>query len=202
MSGDVVDFAPVRRMHKPHRLTRPNWQTGSLAVPLAVLGAALGAASLFGEWLSISMSGGATAPAVTIFSLGTLGTAYVVGLVALVTVAALVFFGDHPEGTRNLRVAGIAMGGSLLAVVGAIASQLTSSDDDQASYGIALQAEPAYSLSWGIYAAFGAVIALGVALLLQPAPRRQPAVAAAEEEAEFEGDAVDLTVTVEPVRGT
>ncbi|WP_117213963.1 hypothetical protein [Allorhizocola rhizosphaerae] len=202
MSGDVVDFAPVPR---PRKWTRPSWQTGSAAVPLAVLGAALGAASLFGEWTTITMPNGVETPAIMLSSVGSLGTAFVVALMALVTVVAIALFGEHPGGTRNQRVAGIALSGGSLVLLGAIANMLTAENQGRiylvaSSLSSSAQAEPTASLAWGVYAAFGAVIALGGALLL-PAPVRRTREVPVEEEPEFEGEAVDLTVTVEPVRG-
>lgn len=205
MSEDVVDFGPAGQATSARTLkrVRPAWITAGVSLPLAAVGAALGAASCVGEWQSVQMPAAGprdqsfTSP---VSAVGPLGTVYLVVLVGLVTAAALALFSD--DGVRKpARIAGIALSGSGLVLLAATANTLTQTGE------LALfQFYPAeelgnvtLGLEWGLYAAMGAMAAIGGALVLNRPPLAAPQEPVGADEPAFEGEAIDLTVTVEPI---
>ncbi|SDY17534.1 hypothetical protein SAMN05444365_101939 [Micromonospora pattaloongensis] len=96
---------------------------------VAALGTAAVAGSLFGEWAVTAP--GDTAPAgdgpptvpQTVNDIGSFGTTYLVGVLALTGCVALALFGA-PAVRRELRVAGLALAGGLLVMLGALLAAL------------------------------------------------------------------------------
>lgn len=134
---EVVEFGPDSGPFAPAR----RWQAGRFAAGLAAdrravpLAAAVGAvalfASLISEWQLTSVDttpfGGSDAGerqvSASLSDLGALGTGYLAGLFVLAGAVALILFG--PATTRvHARLAGLATGGVLLAVLAALGSDL------------------------------------------------------------------------------
>jgi len=211
MSEDVVDFGPTGRPDPApaSRRVRPTWMfnttAGGMSLPLAAIGAALGAASLVGEWQSVQIANDGpqglsfTSP---VSGVGPLGTAYLFTVIVLVTVAALALFAEERV-RKAARVAGLALSGTGLALLGATASTLTRTTGDIGMfryYPADELKDVALGLEWGLYAGMGALLAIGAALLLNRPPLPSSAEPALDDEPEFEDAAIDLTVTVEPIR--
>jgi hypothetical protein len=133
----VVEFGPEPDPYAPAR----KWQLSRLGASLATdrrvvpLAAAVGAVALFAslvsEWqvtaVDTSPFGGTDAGtrqvAASIADLGALGAGYLAGLFVLAGAVVLLLFG--PAGTRvHARLAGLAAGGVLLAVIAALSSDL------------------------------------------------------------------------------
>jgi len=151
-----------------------------LAVSLAVLGGVLGLASLFGEWSRVVLLDGTTALAWALYSPrgrfpGTIGLLYVAALIALTVIAAVVVFGRDRGRGSGLRMAGLVVCVLSLVLLGFVVSMVMFIG------GSIPYREPGSSfdqneiLGWGVYVAFGALTALGAALLVPSPARRRPA---------------------------
>ena len=133
----VVEFGPESGSFAPAR----KWQLSRLGASLATdrravpLAAAVGAVALFAslvsEWQVTAVDttpfGGTDAGtrqiAASLADLGALGAGYLAGLFVLAGAMVLLLFG--PAGTRvHARLAGLAAGGVLLAVIAALAADL------------------------------------------------------------------------------
>jgi hypothetical protein len=164
MSGGTVHGVPVRATNDG---TGFNWRK-LFAVPIVMLGAALGTASLFGEWSRAVLHSGITKPRSMSQVIGLLGLNYIyVGLlIALVTITALRLVSLRPVELIRPPVAGLVLTASLLMLLGLIAIGVNSEHPAEIfEYHTSGSSYPQV-LGWGIYAAFGGVIALGAAQLL------------------------------------
>ncbi len=140
------------------------WQKSFMVIPLAVLGAALGLASLFGAWSTVVLHDGTTAPAWTLFTQKLFGLSYTLALTAMLAMVAVAVAGRHRGASGCLRGAGLALAVLSLAllavtacVVGMYPYRVEGSSFDSSLH-----------LGWGIHAAFGAWAALGAALYFAP----------------------------------
>lgn len=203
MTEDVIDFSPDGRHDRSPTRHWPSWRTNGAALPLAALGAALAAASCFGEWQSVHIPDeGRQAQTFSspVAALGPLGAAYLMTAVVLFTAAVLTLFGDRSI-RRTARLAGLALSGCALVLLAGTANMLSKTIDGAnfRFYPADSMDEITFQLEWGIFAAFAGVVAVGVALVLsRPAvlgevPQEQ------REEPEFADDAIDLTVSVHPI---
>jgi len=132
--GEVVEFggdAPVSRPRRQAGGFLRALATDRRVVPLtALLGAVAVFASLVSEWQvttvdSEEFTGGIGPRTVStgLVDLGTLGTAYLIGLFPLVAAVILAMFGPA-AGRRWARLGGFGVGGTLLAVLFATAASL------------------------------------------------------------------------------
>ncbi len=138
---------------------------------MAVLGAALGLASLIGDWAEVELIDGTTASVATIFSESLCGITYTLALAAMLTMVAVVVFGPPRQRSRSLRTAGFVLTGISLVVLAAIAYLVDIYPYRVKGYSFDLR----LTMGWGLFAAFGAWCALGIALLhYSPAVRRPP----------------------------
>ncbi|WBB96744.1 hypothetical protein O7543_21140 [Solwaraspora sp. WMMA2080] len=89
---------------------------------LAAVGVLAAAGSLSGEWLDFEIpgidagNGGSYADTVLLAELGTYGTGYLLGLLALLVCTALTLFGSHRI-RPDVRIAGLTTGAGLLALL-------------------------------------------------------------------------------------
>ena len=181
---------------------RRRFSTAGLGVALAgdrrvvPLAAALGALAVFGslisEWQVTAIDAtafGGTVPgnrtvAVGLADLDGWGAGYLVGLLVLVTAAALVLFG-RAGGRRQARLIGLSSAGLLLAMLVAVAQTLNhASRAIQPIYTLALTPDQLrLSYGRGLWCAFVGVLAVGLALYLAgrhiAADQPDPAPAAA-----------------------
>ena len=130
-AGEVVEFGgdppPARRSWYPAGLGR-SLAADRRMVPLAaVLGAVALLASLVSEWQITTVDaeefGGAHPVRTDVIDLGTLGTAFLVGLFPLVVAVVLTMFGP-PAARRWVRLTGLSIGGTLLGLLFATAASL------------------------------------------------------------------------------
>ncbi|MEG3634484.1 hypothetical protein [Micromonospora palythoicola] len=178
-------------------------------VLLAGLGAAAALASLLGEWSTLTIPNGGPDPATPlqvtsgVSDVG-LGSAYLVGLLALGATVALAVRGT--ESVRaNARVAGLALAAGVLALLATTATAL----DDTLGRGMYLNPEMTVDVEYGrgLIVAFVAV-GLFAAALLRASPaaaEAQPGVDGARRrrrrtpaDAEPEGDRPPADITVTP----
>lgn len=205
MTEDVIDFGPPARPDRPQPRSRPAWLTGGITVPLATLGAALAAASSVGPWQSVRIPeegfpGQRFSGPVT--SAGALGNTYLMALVLLITVTVLAVFSADAKVRGLARLAGLALAGCALVLLGATANLLsrTTEGANFAFYPEDVMEQVIFKLEWGLYAAFAGVLAIGLALAFS-----RPAVAGSVEqeqrsEQDFsDDDDMELTVTVHPI---
>lgn len=102
----------------------PIWRTTSRA--LAVAGALVGAGSMGGDWIRFDIPGvtidgnGDYTAGMMVAELGSYGTAYLVGFLALIVAAALALFGTTRART-DVRVGALALGFGLLALLAVVA---------------------------------------------------------------------------------
>jgi hypothetical protein len=161
-------------------------------VPLAAaLGGVALFASLVSEWQVTSIDTGVfnseegRQPIPTdLFDLGGWAAAYSVGLFVLVTATVLVLFGP-PPGRRYARLAGLSVGGVLLALLAALGPTL---DDVSRTLGYVIRYQvqrDQYEVTpgRGVWCAAVGVVAVMVALYL--AGRHAPPTASAPDEAVF-----------------
>lgn len=165
-----ADEAPPRRLDRIVDLLSNDRR------PVHVI-AALGGVALFaclvGEWQAVVVyDGGPDGSAARRFTagvaaLGGLGTAFLVGVLALVTATAVVLFGP-PAGRRRWRLVGLSLTASVGALLVAIAVQLDQlgSPFNGYFYYPPEQRQPDVSVGRGLQAAFLGVALLGLALLL------------------------------------
>ncbi|MBB5873496.1 hypothetical protein F4553_006930 [Allocatelliglobosispora scoriae] len=159
------------------------WRKSFVAVPLAVLGAALGLGSVLGEWARVVLHHGETAPEWMLFSQPLFGLAYTSALIAMLVLVAVALAGRPPGGSRRLRTAGLVLAALSLALLGLIAYGVTAIPYRVSGWSY----DTSLILGWGIHAAFGAWAALGAALLLAAPPRRPPAAVVAESQVDGRG---------------
>jgi hypothetical protein len=102
----------------------PIWRTTSRA--LAVAGALVGAGSIGGDWIRFKIPGvtvdgnGDYTAGMMVAELGSYGTAYLVGFLALIVAAALALFGTTRIRT-DVRVGALALGVGLLTLLAVVA---------------------------------------------------------------------------------
>jgi hypothetical protein len=133
-ASEVVEFGgeppTTRRRFRPAGLGR-SLATDRRVVPLAAaLGAVALLASLVSEWQLTTVDpevfggeAGSHPIPTDVIDLGALGTGYLVGLFPLVAAVVLTMFGP-PAGRRWVRLAGLSIGGTLLALLFATAASL------------------------------------------------------------------------------
>lgn len=144
-----------------------------LALVVAVLGSAAVFASFVGEWQTTTLPGDpfAAPGAVQINVAGLAGwsPAYLIGVFALTSCLALVLFGPPPA-RAHIRLAGLAIGGVLLAILAAITIDL---GEDSVAV-VFPDPNMHYELAYGqgLFAAFAGVAGYLIALVLavQPVP--------------------------------
>ncbi|WP_433299387.1 hypothetical protein ACQP2F_46040 [Actinoplanes sp. CA-030573] len=133
-AGEVVEFggdepAPRRRWNVSG--VGRSLATDRRVVPLtAALAAVAGVASLISEWQVTTVDpevfgngAGARPIATDVTDLGALGTGYLVGMFPLVAAVVLTLFGP-PAGRRWVRLIGLSVGGTMLALLFATAASL------------------------------------------------------------------------------
>jgi hypothetical protein len=165
---------------------RFSWRK-SIAAVVAVLGAALGVASLFGEWSRAVRFDGTTVPAWRFSTLGPCAIFYVILLVGLVAAVTKTLFGHHRVGATGARNIGIIFSVALALVLGALATMFVRESPTFEFRSGSCCGNPQI-LGWGIYAAFGAVAALGAAIVLHPRDR-SPGEPIANNDPTLDGDA-------------
>lgn len=197
MPSDIVDFAPAGGRSR---------QAPSASLPLAVLGAALGAASLLGDWQTVRLPAELIGPesrefALSLLAAGVLTTPYVITLFLLVTTVTIALFGE--ERARSLaRLAALALASCGLVLLGVIGQMLQDGMLSEGLYLSDLADQTEADVQWGFYAAAGAMLALGAAALLNRTsakPLRQEPEPADGEAGHEADDAMQLSVIVEPV---
>ncbi len=187
----------VDRVTSATRLTDRQLVTGT-----ALLGAGFAAASLFTHWQILTLPAvrngppdlGAPPPvAVSVGGMGSWGTAYLVGLIGLTVLSVLVLVGPA-GGRRSARLAGLAGGGALVAVLIAAAATMPESDPvlGYLAYVVGagpLRVQSAYGP--GLFCAIVGVTAATAALYLagRILPRLATGAAAPVAVAEDSGDA-------------
>ncbi|HEX6683959.1 MAG TPA: hypothetical protein VF062_14240 [Candidatus Limnocylindrales bacterium] len=229
MSEDLVEFgsSPTPKPKPKVARTRiswarPPWLTRHPLLPTAALGVTLAAASLFGPWQKVMPSAEQLRNQPdfqqqqqqvlvgSLVSLGTYGSAFLLTLFAAVTAVALLFYGN--QGVRaTARLIGMVLCAANTILLASTAQALSKGAgiDNTFFYFDAINREQLIiSLEWGVYAAFGGVIALGVVLILA-----KPDRATVEQEDETVGEqgdlggepdgdddgVIDLSVSVHPV---
>lgn len=151
---------------------------GRLVPVVAVLGAGAIFASLIGDWTITSMpsegvrSDGPVELASGVADLEAFGSGYLLGVLALVGCAALVFFGT-PGVRHNARVLGLACTGATLGLLAVITGSLDALTDRWQMYGELEGLVVAYGQ--GLVCAYLGVGGLGLALLLAGRFVRRPA---------------------------
>lgn len=163
------------------------------------LGAVAVFASLIEGWQSTTLTAeqignptrGAQTVSANIDDIGVWGTSYLMGVFAVVTATALVFFGA-PAVRRHARVAGLALSGALLALLVATTVELGRASVLISSFYLDGQ-KPPIEYGRGIYTAFLGVAASGLALYLAgrfaPAQVHQDSPTPGQENAEPSGTA-------------
>lgn len=222
MSEDVVDFGEVERIRQAPRLETIGrvWKAPALpagrqtmVLPLAVAGAALGVASLFGPWQRVA-PGGVVPQEVTqtylvsLATLGTFGVVYLITLIGTVAAFTLGFYGN-PGVREPARLIGLVLAGSCMVIVAAITVSLSEGTGLGGAFIIVDEDEQErwkFILEWGVWAAFGASVALTGALAwlsTKPAgSATTPPASGGEAGAAGEPPAdgmIDLSVSVHPI---
>lgn len=172
---------------------------------VAGLGAVAAFGSLISEWQSTTIRDvgidGEPLPEervlfANLLDLGGLGAGYLVGLLLLVTAVVLTLFGPRP-GRAYAKVAGLAVGGVLLALLLALVQHLNEASALMPKYLMAFNVTQADSMrnahGRGLWCALAAV-GLALAALWMPArtaaPRDEPEAQVTEVD-----DALDMTIT-------
>ncbi|NJC15566.1 hypothetical protein F4558_005392 [Micromonospora profundi] len=147
-----------------------------LPLLLAGLGGVAGVASLIGEWLVMTLPNSGPVGTSTIdvpagvSDIGGFGVGYLVGLLGLVCTVALALRGTASV-RQNARLMGLALAGSLLALL--IAATATLNDSGQRTYFYAPQDGFRVEYGRGLVMAFVACVLLGAALRLAPSAPEQ-----------------------------
>lgn len=176
-SPAVVEFGPASGPPDTPAVRRPvlsRLLTGvrldDRAVPaLAGLGAIAVFVSLVNAWqvttVDISEFGGESPQDVSVglTDLGVWGAAYLIGVFALAACAALVLFGV-PAVRRHARLAGLGVGGALLATVVALGVELSRNSLVYPIQWVGEQPDPSIRSGW--YLAMVGVAAVGASLYL------------------------------------
>ncbi|MDO3705622.1 hypothetical protein Q3W71_28530 [Micromonospora sp. C28SCA-DRY-2] len=154
---------------------------------MAALGAVAAVASLFGEWLVMTLPNGGPEGNTSIrvpagvSDVGGFGVGYLVGLLVLASAVGLALRGT-PAVRPNARIAGLTLAGALLALLTATAATL----DDTSQRTLFYSTEDGFRVEYGrgLVMAFVACALLAVALKLAPAAAAASPDAADEEPGE------------------
>ncbi|WJK33205.1 hypothetical protein [Solwaraspora sp. WMMA2065] len=136
---------------------------------LAAVGVLAAAGSLGGEWLAFEIpgvdvgTGSPYAAAVRLADLGTFGTGYLLGLLALLVCAALTLFGSH-RNRPDTRIAGLTIGAGLVALL--VTVMLNSDELIRSSLQVPTEMEVLVSRGTAVTAGLVGVGALLLALYL------------------------------------
>jgi hypothetical protein len=212
--GSVVEFGAEEKPRRPRvaRFSVVGWVSAVAAdrrlVPVA---AALGGVALFAssvsEWqvtkIDATLLGGDQVGMQPVASgvadLGASGAGYLLGVFALVAAAVLVLFGPAP-GRRYARLIGLSTGGTLLALLAGLASDL---GDSSRALGRAYSAQVApeqvqISYGRGLWCAVFGVAAVTLALVVAGRHLLPPEHAAAEPAAGVDPVAEQVPVDEAP----
>ncbi|MGC4744865.1 hypothetical protein ACLQ28_04260 [Micromonospora sp. DT201] len=145
-------------------------QDPRLPLLLAGLGAVAGVASLFGEWLVMTVpnagpEGGTIEVPAGVSDVGGFGVGYLVGLLGFVCIVALALRGTAVV-RPNARLVGLTLAGALLGLL--VAATATLNEAGERNYFYSTQDGFRAEYGRGLVMAFAACVLLGAALWLAP----------------------------------